>query len=97
VADSHGAKGCFSSNVWIGAGKDGFDIWEQIARHFYRGDIAESTKGETDNVLVGMFEVTEYVLASSRRSDSGREAVLRQGICYEGQDFLVLVEQQHGA
>lgn len=58
MADSHGAKGCFSSNVWVGAGEDSFDIWEQIARHFDRGDVAESAEGETDDVLVGVLEVT---------------------------------------
>ena len=65
MADSHGAESGFSSNVWVGAGKDGFDIWEQIARHFDRGDVAERAEGETDNVLVGMLEVTGCVLASS--------------------------------
>ena len=72
MADSHGAKGSFSSDVWVGAGEDGFDIREQIARHLDRGDVAESAKGETDDVLVGMFEITGRVLVSKCiETDSG--------------------------
>ena len=74
MADSHGAKGCFSSNVWIGAGEDGFDIWEQIARHFDRGDVAESAEGETDDVLIGVLEVTGHMSASRQRLGSSRES-----------------------
>lgn len=63
MADSHGAESGFSSNVWVGAGKDGLDIRKQIARHFDRGDVAESAEGEADDVLVRVLEVTRYMSA----------------------------------
>lgn len=39
-----------------------FHFGEEISGHFYRGDVSEGDKGEADDVLVGVVQITVALL-----------------------------------
>ncbi len=58
ATDAHCAQGRFPADVRIGGRNESLDLGEKVSRHLDGGDIAKGTKGEANDILIGMVQVT---------------------------------------
>lgn len=61
----HRTNGGFPSNIGVRCRHEVFNFSEKIPGHFDGGDVAECAQGETDNILVGVAQVTGLVISIS--------------------------------
>lgn len=89
----HGAEGSFAAYVRVCARYYCFDFREQISSHFDGGDISESAKGQANNVLVWVVQITKGISICIPARWHG--SLLLERVCDKCQDLLVLIQQQH--